>query len=186
VKAFQDARLVNEFVGAVPEQTIRQFIASVVPSDADRLAAEGEQAEQEGRPEEAERLFRQALEVDPGHVPSAVGLGHLAAVRGDLEEARRLLTPLRPDPEAERLLAALDVSEWERAPSNASGPLAEAQRAAAEGRFGEALARFLAEVQRGGEQGQAAREAMVKLFAVLGDDDPLTREFRRRLASALF
>jgi putative thioredoxin len=186
VKAFQDARLVNEFVGAVPEQAIRQFIASVVPSDADRLVAQGEQAEREGRPEEAERLFRQGLEVDPGHVPSSVGLGRLAAVRGDLEEARQLLTPLRPDPEAERLLAALDVSEWERAASNGSGPLAEAQRAAAEGRFGEALARFLAEVERGGEQGPAAREAMLKLFAVLGDDDPLTREYRRRLASALF
>ena len=38
----------------------------------------------------------------------------------------------------------------------------------------------------GGEQKDAAREAMLKLFALLGDDDPLTIEFRRRLAAALF
>jgi thioredoxin-like negative regulator of GroEL len=32
----------------------------------------------------------------------------------------------------------------------------------------------------------AAREAMVDVFAVLGDDDPLVSEYRKRLSSALF
>jgi thioredoxin-like negative regulator of GroEL len=27
---------------------------------------------------------------------------------------------------------------------------------------------------------------MLKVFAVLGDEDPLTREYRRKLAAALF
>jgi thioredoxin-like negative regulator of GroEL len=31
-----------------------------------------------------------------------------------------------------------------------------------------------------------ARAAMVDAFAALGDDDPLTAEYRRKLASALF
>src|SRR5256885_12213733 len=58
----------------------------------------------------------------------------IAAGRGDGDEARRLLEPLRPHPEAERILAGLEVSSWATADDNGSGPLANAERAAAEGR----------------------------------------------------
>ena len=45
VMAFRDGRPVNEFIGAVPEASIRQFIESVLPSEADAVAAQAEQAE---------------------------------------------------------------------------------------------------------------------------------------------
>jgi thioredoxin-like negative regulator of GroEL len=44
---------------------------------------------------------------------------------------------------------------------------------------------LLAQV-RSGEERDAAREAMLKLFAVLGDDDPLVSEYRPKLAAALY
>ena len=101
--------------------------------------------------------------------------------------AREFLAPLRPDPEAERLLAAIDVSEWAAPGPNGEGPLATAERAAAEGRFRDALDVFLAAVRNGTEEQRTeAREAMLKVFSVLGDDDPLTVEYRRRLAAVLF
>jgi putative thioredoxin len=187
VMAFREGRAVNEFVGAIPEQSIRQFVQSVLPSEADSIAAQGEQAERSGRPEEADSLYARALEQDPNHRMAALGRGRLAATRGDSETARQLLAPLRPDPEAERLLAAIDVSEWASLSPNGEGPLADAERAAAEGRFQEALEVFLAAVRNGRDEERArAREAMLKLFAVMGEDDPLTAEYRRRLASALF
>lgn len=187
VMAFRDGRPVNEFIGAIPEQSIRQFIQSVLPSEADQLAAQAEQAERVGRTEEADRLYAQALELDPNHRMAALGLGRLAAARGDSKRARQFLSPLRPDPEAERLLAAVDVSEWAAPSANGEGPVADAERAAAEGRFQEALEVFLAAVRNGGDQDRdRAREAMLKVFSVLGDDHPLTEEYRRRLASALF
>jgi putative thioredoxin len=186
VKAFIDGRLVNEFVGAIPEQAIRQWLGTLLPSDADRMVAQGQQAESTGNQDEAERLYRRALDADAGHVGAAVGLGRLAIARGDMEAARSMLEPLRPDPEAERLLATIEVSSWASVSPNGEGPLASAERAAAEGRFGEALEAFLAQVKAGGEDGDAARDAMLKLFAVLGDDDPLTAEYRRKLAASLF
>jgi len=187
VKAFAGGRLVSEFVGAVPEQQVRQFLRSILPTEADRLAAQGDEAERAGRIDEAERLYRQAFERDSQHRFAALGLGRIAATRGDVEGARRLLQPLRPDPEAERLLAAIDVSEW-TAGEDADGDsaLARAERAAADGRFADALPQLLDLVRAGGEDRDAAREAMVKVFAVLGDADPLTAEYRRKLAQALF
>jgi putative thioredoxin len=184
VKAFVDGRLVDEFIGAIPEAAIRQWVDGLLPSEADGTVSSAEEAERDGRLDEAERLYRGVLEVDPKHPGAMLGLGRLAAMRGDVEEARRLLTPLRPDPEAERLLSAMDVSEWASS-GNGAGPLAEAERAAAEGRFAEALEGFLGAV-RSGDQRDEARDAMLKVFAVLGNDDPLTREYRRKLSAALF
>lgn len=185
VKAFRDGAVVNEFIGAVPETAIRQFLDSVLPSEADGLTEQGREAEREGRTDDAERLYRAALEGDARSIQAGLGLARLAALRGDVEAARSLLEPLRPDPEAERLLAAIDVSEW--ATPNGEGPLAEAERAAAEGRFADSLEVFLAAVRNGSpDDREAAKESMLKVFAVLGDDDPLTREYRRRLSAALF
>ena len=185
VKAFREGGVVNEFVGAVPETAIRQFLDSVLPSEADGLIQQAHEAEHASRTEEAERLYRTALESDPNSVDAGLGLGRLAALRGDAAEARRLIEPLRPDPEADRLLAALDVAEW--ASPNGDGPLAAAERAAAEGRFEEALEVFLAAVRNGtNEDRDKARDAMLKVFAVLGEEDPLTSEYRRKLSAALF
>jgi putative thioredoxin len=186
VKAFREGQLVSEFVGAIPEQAIRQWLEPLLPSEADRVVEQAELAEREGRLDDAERLFRQVLEGAPNHPGATLGAGRLAIERGDLAEARTLLESIRPDPEAERLLAAIDVSEW-ASPNGTGGPLAEAERAAAEGRFQEALETFLAAVRNGSEQDrQQAREAMLKVFSVLGEEDPLTAEYRRLLAAALY
>jgi putative thioredoxin len=187
VKAFRDGAVVNEFIGAIPEQAIRQFLQTVLPTESDSLVEQADRAERAEDFDEAERLYRAAFEKDPKNLGAALGLGRLALVRGDLEEARRLLRPLRPHPEAERLLAAIDVSEWGDAKRNGQGPLAQAEREAAEGRFREALDVFLAAVRNGSpDERDRAREAMIKVFAVLGDDDPLTQEYRRKLSAALF
>ena len=73
VMAFRDGRPVNEFIGAVPEASIRQFIESVLPSEADAVAAQAEEAERAGRLEEADRLYAQALEEVPNHRLAALG-----------------------------------------------------------------------------------------------------------------
>jgi thioredoxin-like negative regulator of GroEL len=88
--------------------------------------------------------------------------------------------PLLPDPDAERLLAQLEIASWaeEREP----GTLASAKRLAARGRWREALDGMLG---ARGDDGDA-RQAMLEVFTVLGDDDELVVEYRRKLASALF
>ena len=48
------------------------------------------------------------------------------------------------------------------------------------------MPKALVAVAHAPEHRDAAREAMLDVFAVLGDDDPITREYRPKLAAALF
>src|SRR5919198_2755894 len=60
VWAFVDGRPVDQFVGAIPEQAVRQFLDRLLPTEADREAAEAARAAQTGGVEAAERGFREA------------------------------------------------------------------------------------------------------------------------------
>ncbi len=113
VKAFRNARLVEEFVGAIPEAAIRQFLDVVVPSEADLVAAEGEVARRSRAtrttPSARSTTRSSAIRRTSGRRwgwPGSPPAGATSTARG------RILTALRPEPEAERILAALDVSEW--------------------------------------------------------------------------
>ncbi len=181
VIAFRDGEPVTGFVGAYPEDVINQFVDELLPTEAEVVAEEAQQEEEAGDLVGAEQDYRDALEKDPGNREAALGLGRILVDRGDLEEARGLLNPLLPDDEAERILARARVREW--GGGGAANGLAGAKALAAEGRWREALEGMLGCL---GEQRDDARAAMIDTFAVLGDEDPLVGEYRRKLASALF
>jgi putative thioredoxin len=178
VKAFRGGEVAAEFVGAQPEEVVRRFLESILPSAADDHAAAGQAA---ASPDEAETAFRAALADDPTHAVAAAGLGAMLIERGDLDGARSVLAPASPSPEVRRLQAELNLRDL----ASEDGVLGPAARAALDGDPREALERSLAAVGNGGDR-ERARDLMIRLFEVLGDDDPLTREFRARLASALF
>ncbi len=181
VVAFSNGEPVNGFVGAYPEEAVNQFVDMVVPTAAE-LDVEDAHAEAEaGDLPGAEEDYRDALAKDPQSRDAAVGLGGILVERGDLEEARALLTPFVPDTDADRLLAAARVKEWGSAP--ADGPVGAAMALGAAGRWREALDGLL---QALSSDRQGAQAALLDAFASLGDDDPLVLEYRRKLASALF
>jgi putative thioredoxin len=180
VIAFRDGTPVDGFIGAIPEPMVTEFVERLLPSEADVAAQEAYDEEQSGDVADAERRYREVLTSDPDNRGARLGLGRILFERGEPETAKDLLTPLLPDPEAERLLARVHVAEW--AAMEGPGTLASAKRLAAQGRWREALDGMLGALVDGPE----ARDAMLDIFAVLGDDDPLVADYRRRLANALF
>jgi putative thioredoxin len=180
VIAFRDGRPVDGFVGAIPEAMVNQFVDKLLPSEADLGAAEALERELEGDLADAEGTYREALAADEANREARLGLGRVLAETGREDEARQTLMPLLPDPEAERVLAVLEVSSW--ASITEPGTLASAKRLAAQGRHREALDGMLGAL---GDDPDA-RRAMLDVFAVLGEEDPLVAEYRRKLTSALF
>jgi len=180
VIAFRDGKAVDGFIGALPEPMVNEFVDRILPSEADLVAKAALVEAESGDTRGAEQRFQDALSADPGNREARLGLARIVAERGEKEEARELLAALLPDTEAEGLLATIRVSEWGEVEE--AGTLASAKRLAAVGRWHEALDGMLASL---GDD-PSAREAMLDVFAVLGDEDPLTVEYRRRLSSALF
>ena len=174
VKAFKDGKVVSEFIGAVPPARIEAFLNEIVPSEADRLAESGDEAD-----------LRKALELDPRNARAAVGLGRILLGRGEDEEALETLRQFPHDFVADGLAARAELS----ASANGAGAdeLLKAFAAWDEGNPEEALEQLqtvLAAEQDANRKDQL-RRVMVAIFTELGTDHPLAREHRRRLAAAL-
>jgi putative thioredoxin len=88
VKAFRDGAVVAEFVGAQPERAVRDFLASILPSEADRLAREGERKSAAGDAPGAEAAFDAALAADARHPRALLGLARIYAASGQEPKAR--------------------------------------------------------------------------------------------------
>jgi len=84
------AVFVDQFVGALPEQQVRDFVARLGPvqSPADALAAIGD-----------EDSLRQALELEPGHLGATLALSEILIGRDDGDAALALLAKVPETPE---------------------------------------------------------------------------------------
>jgi putative thioredoxin len=193
VIAFRAGHPVAQFTGVVPEATLTRFIDELVPSPADRAVA---RARALPAPE-AEAELRTALELDPGHREASIGLADLV-LDHDPDEALRLVHPHRPDPAAEAIVTRAELArdgggdveglrvQVAAGDADASTYLALGRALAAQGVNEEAIDCLLSAVALGGDGRERAREQLVALFGVLGDDHELVRAARPRLARALY
>ncbi len=205
VKVFRDGEVVAAFVGAVGEADVRRMLSSLVPSEADRLAARAAELAEAGRLDEAKALFRSVLEKQSDHAAALVGLSLVELEKGNHDEAREALvrvTPGSPGGEqAEGLLARLEFlkgcaeaggSEAAEkaladAPDDTDAMYAAATCLAAAERYAEALGLFLRVVERDKSfRDGAAKEAMVRVFSIVGKRSELADEFRSKLARTLY
>jgi putative thioredoxin len=204
VKAFRDGKLVSEFVGLYPEDAVREFVARLLPTEADHLARNA--AELEGiKPDEAEAIYLRVLEQDREHRPALVGLARLLINRGDLDEADKLLTragtggELGAEVERLRGVAALrplahDLGDEAAARARLAAEPDSARRRyelgvvlAAAGKYPEALETLLAAAERDKELARGPiKEAMVKIFQAAGPRSPLADDYRKRLTRLLY
>jgi putative thioredoxin len=158
VYAISGGQVVDSFIGALPEQAVREFVARLVPteSEADRLVAKGDEAS-----------FRQALELQHDHPAAVLGLAELLAGRGGGDEALELLTRIPESAESRRVAALARLGDEAAAGS------------------GETEARLDALLDRVKDDEEARRE-FVDLLEMLGADDPRTPAYRKALASRLY
>lgn len=202
VIGLRDGELANHFVGALPEEAVRQFLASLLPSAGERRAEEGLALLGAGREAEAEAVFRAVLAEDPRVDQALIGLATILDGREAWDEALALLDRVGLGPQrqaADRLAAAIRIRQAGAGdvvalrarlaahPDDLETRFTLAQTLAAGGQHDEALSHFLAIVQRDrGFRDDGARKAMIDIFDLLGPASDLTDHYRSELAKALF
>jgi putative thioredoxin len=168
VKAFRDGQVATEFVGAVPRASVEEFFDSLVPSPADELLAAGD-----------ELSLREASELEPRRSDIAVALARRRLERGADDEALEAVEPHQGDFAAEGIAARIRLTR--------AGVAADAFEALDRGDRDAALDGLLDAIGGADEETrEELRRAIVGILAEADQSDPTAREYRRRLATALY
>lgn len=177
VKAFRDGAVVNEFVGVQPPQAIDQFLDSLLPSEADLLVSEGDEAS-----------LRRAVELEPSRADAAVPLARLMHARGQSDDALSLLAEVPGSFAADGLAARIELERLAIHGDAAfdQARLEEAFAAHDRGDQAHALDLLLTMLPEADGRKDDLRRVVVGILDELPLDAPLARDSRRRLASALY
>jgi putative thioredoxin len=170
VKAFKDGRVHSEFVGALPGPQVEAFLDGLVPSEADRLVAAGDEAS-----------LRRALELAPGRADAAVPLARLLHARGEADAAQELLANVAGSFAADGLAARIRLESGGGTPE-----LRRAFDALDAGDREQALELLLSELPNANGNRDDLRRVIVGILDELGPESELARAARRRLAAALY
>lgn len=161
VYAMRDGKVVDGFVGALPEHQVQAWVDQLLPtedeSELSTLIAAGDEAS-----------LRQALELEPGNEQAVTGLAALLIGGGTNEgkaEALELLARI-PETEAIRHLAAQARMANPDVPADVESVLTV----------------LLAQVK----VDEDAKQQYLDMLELMGPSDPRTADFRKKLGAALF
>ena len=169
VKAFRDGRVASEFVGLQPPPAIDRFLDSLVPSKADALVEQGDEAS-----------LRSALELEPSRADAAVALARILLARDEHEEALEVLRRVSGSFAADGLAARIELER------SGEPDLSEAFAALDAGDRERALELLLGSLGSADGARDDIRRVIVGILEELGVEHPLARESRRKLAAALY
>jgi putative thioredoxin len=203
VKAVRDGEVIDEFVGALPESQVRQFIERIVPSPSAQAAIQARELLQAGHYADALAQLETALELDACNEPAQIDRLEALVRLGRLEEARAVLGALGPLALDDRRVGALkaelefatgpkqEASSLEQRiaadPNDLDARLELARHHAHAKAFEPALQQLIEIVRRDRKFGDdAGRKTMIEIFNLLGAGDPLVARYRRELSSALY
>jgi len=159
VYAVVGRKVVDGFIGALPEAQVRAFVDRLAPapSEADVLAARGDEAS-----------LRAALDLEHDHAGAVVALARLLTERGGAAEALELLGRIPETAETRQIAAEARLAEADvDVPADGVDTLLDG---------------LLPRVK----DDEAARQEFLDLLETLGPDDPRTARYRKALAAALF
>jgi putative thioredoxin len=195
VKAFRNGQSVGEFVGVLPEARLREFVTKLIPDESTLELERGNSLLLLRQIKSAETAFRKVLSEMPDSPDAKMGLARSLLFQGEAQEALEILTKFPVGkllssattlvPLAEALNGNLRPVEFGEEPLQAAyqralGLIKRSNIPAAL----DGLIDILREDKRfrNGE----AHKVFLAILELLGNEDPLTAEYRRELANVLF
>ena len=195
VKAFRDGNVVSEFLGLQPEPRVKDFIRNLAPSQIDLLLEKGQSQLESMHWDEAGDSFRQFLSKSPNHPVGLLGLLKSKLMLGSYSDAEKIINEFPPSPEyahMELLRLLLDALRTENSNQTINdNPLDAAYhnalRLTMRGNLPASMDGLIDILRQNKHyRDDEARKVMLGLFGVLGDNHPLSQQYRRELAMVLF
>ena len=206
VRMFRDGAAVDEFMGALPESGVREFVERHLPRPADDHLVQAAALAGEGKLSDAVALLKASLEDDPDYLKLRLALAsHLLEAKKAAEAAdllRSIPLAAAQDPRTKQLRARIELalsvdsatdieslrSRVEQSPDDLEARITLAQRALQDpDQLESAMTQFLEIIRldRGGEFAQKARATLLQVFQTLDPQDDRVKRCRRELAQAL-
>jgi putative thioredoxin len=194
VKLFVDGEVVDEFLGALPETSVRRWLENAVPNETKRRIDAARALVVEGDAMGAEAVLRGLLAEGESNPAVRVLLAQTVAFR-DLSEAASLVEEARGvDADLMRVrdavlllnrLVTLDARSLPEAPAREPyGRAIDALKVADLDTALESLIEVVRLDRKYDDDG--ARRAVLAVFAILGEKHPTTRKHRRNFDMAVF
>ena len=196
VKIIANGQIIDGFVGVLPEPQLRELLAKHnIKSELEEGLAAIQAEVAGGNVEKAEALFQSFLAKYPDNRRVALQAAKFFIGTNQLEMAQALLAPIGADEkdffaEAQAVKALI---QFQSEQSNTLGKsdldrtFAKAAGLAVAAQYEEALQLFLEVLETDrAYKNDGARKAMISIFDLLGNDSPLTREYRQKLMMAMY
>ncbi len=195
VKGFKDGQVIAEFTGALAEPQVRKFLDQILPKPWDLLIEKGESLLKLEDWVRAEETFQQILSEHLHHPGAMLGLAKSLLAQGKGSSALEILNTfpasrefgqaqqLRPLAEA----LAQDMDWIVESDQVIDATYGRALRLIKKSNLPAAMDGLLAVLKEDKHyRNNEARQVMVGLLELLGNENPLTRQYRAELASTLF
>lgn len=204
VKAFVNGEIVDEFSGALPEKSVREFIDRLLPSPGEELRKKALEQLQAGASSAALATLSEAALLDPRNDLIKTDQAQILLDAGHLDEAALILKQLSPlslaDERAAALMARLQFALKAQAvpdeatlksriaadPGDLEARLQLANLWAGSENYEPAMEALLEIIRRDRKfKDDIGRKTLLELFHLLGGRGELVTKYRRLMANAL-
>ncbi len=195
VKLFLEGKPINEFTGALPEPMIEDWLSKNIPGPGWKKMKIVRELLENARLDEARTVLQEIVDSEPENMNAAILLAKLY-LREDPGKAVQLVEKVEEyhdgfqETEGIRTFGHLfQLAEDASALPAGSGraDYVAAIKYLQQDNYGEALKNFISVIENDrGYDDDGARKACIAIFKYLGENHPVTREYRTLFSRALY
>ncbi len=195
VKLFVEGKVVSGFTGALPEPVVVQWLGKALPNKFSKMIQHAGEMYSQNDLSGARKVLDEILRQDPRNEPARVLLARMQLF-SDPVRATDLVRDIEEHHEQYPVVSAIMTAgsllrrseHPEELPDGAAKKLyVEAARELAAGNDAAALEKFIEVLKSDREyDDDGARRACLAIFTLLGEEHPVTQNYRRSFSSALY
>ncbi|MDZ7359150.1 MAG: thioredoxin [candidate division KSB1 bacterium] len=193
VKMIREGKIVDEFVGALPEVDVRKWLEKHLPNESKNQLDMAKAMLQAGNSAKARKMLEATVKQEPTNAEARILLAVLL-LPDEIDKAADLVAaiadenPLSNKAQAIRTLHRLaHLKDAAGEPQEDWKLYRQGIAAFKKGNYAEALEAWIELVERNRQlDDDGGRKACVALFTLLGSEHELTQKYHRRFTSALY